>query len=278
MENVARFEEKYEMFKKNKKHAAKICACSLLIWGILLLPAARLGAFLYEWGDSASGMLEMIIVGIPLLIIVGVMLYWPIESWQAYRSHVKQMTYEMSLDMMENSFRERFGNYTKEQVQYKILQHRCGFDAKVEHNNRCAWLEGDAPFMIHWTKIHNDRQGEDYELYFDGTAISVAAEHPVWKFSDRRTLEKKMEKAWTRAFRDQVADGPVFGLDEIEGKLWLTVGFQGLRLGEKDMDVWDLQRWYQQCQNDVEFLNRALELIRSITPTSCDVLQKAGRQ
>jgi len=278
MENVARFEEKYEAFQKNKKIAARKCVRSLVLWGILLVPAIWLGVFLYEWVDSASSMLGMIIVSIPLLIIMGVMLLWPFESWRAYRGCANRMTYEMSLDMMENSLQERFGFFTRVQVMYPIFQSLCGNDANVEYNNRLAWLEGDAPFMIHRASIHNGEYGEDSRVYFDGTAISVAADDPFWRYEDRPSMEYKLEKVWKHTFRDEIAERPLFGLDEIGDRLWLTVGFYGLKLGEKDMEVWDLERWYQQCQKEVDLLNRALELIRSITPASCGVVQKAGRQ
>lgn len=269
MEFTTRFEERYEQYKTNRNDALNRCFRRLAIWAVLLIPAIALGVWIYEdwvsWSFSES--LEFI-GSMLIMVITVVMALWPLTVVQTYKATVARLNREMSLGLMEASLKETFGDYVQGEVTYPILQSHCYSDAKVELNHRLAWLRTEDPLLIHRARITNGGTGEDEAIYFNGWAVSVPA-GDRWKDMDRNKAEKMLRKAWKDTFAYKIAENPRFSLDEIDGRLWLTVGFHGLKLGEKDVSTGDLSAWFQESRENVRLFERAVALARTITPESC---------
>lgn len=218
--------------------------------------AAVLGCWIY-WGldvCSLDGVLSWLGAFL-MVLIAGTMLLWLPAALSAAKGRIRSLNANMSLILMDQTLRETFGSCSAETVNDPILS-----DGTVEYNKRFAWLEGDFPFLLHRARITNGRTGEDRMVYFDGIAISIPAAANTHSAMDRQE-SGAMEKIWGPVFREQIWNNTKFGLDEIDNKVWLTVGFYGLTLGEKDVPWEDFHQWYQQCRQDVALLQRAVELV-----------------
>ena len=66
----------------------------------------------------------------------------------------------------------------------------------------------------------------------------------------------------------------MLSLDELENKVWLTLGFHGLRVLEEDVPEDDLQEWYNRSQKNVQLVKHMLTLVCNITPESCFLNEK----
>lgn len=271
METTARYEEKYEQYKASRKEALGRSFRRIGIWAAFLIPGIPIGVWIYEEMVYWSSGETMEFIGcILLLFLIDFGALWPVAVVQSHKSTVARLNREMSLVLMADSLQKTFGIFTQGEVTYTVLQSHCQSDAKVEHNYRFAWLLTKEPLLIHRARITNGGTGEDEEVYFDGWALSVPAAQK-WKNADRAKAEKGLRKAWRDTFFQRIAENPEFSLDMIEGKLWLTVGFHWLKLGEKDVPTDDLARWYQVCQEDVQLLKRAHTILCSVTYDSCNL-------
>ena len=246
----------YQQYRNHRAKVKKRCAVAILSWFVALPIAAVLGYWIY-WGldvCSLGGVLSWLGAFL-VVLIAGAMLLWIPAALSTAKGRIRSLDANMSLTLMDQALRESFGSYSVETVNYPILA-----DETVEYNKRFAWLEGDSPFLLHRARITNGCTGEDRMVYFDGIAISIPAAADTDSAMDRQESEA-MEKIWGPDFREQIWDNTKFGLDEIDNKWWMTVGFFGLTLGEKDVPWDDFYQWHQQCRQDVALLQRAVELV-----------------
>lgn len=255
-QNLKELETAYQEYRNNRDKVKKRCICTVLSWFIALPIAAVAGYWIY-WGldvwslDSAPAWLGAFLI----VIIAGTMFLWIPAALSTAKGRIRSLNLNMSMTLMDQARRETFGSYSVENVNYPILA-----DETVEYNKCFAWLKGDSPFLLHRARITNGCTGESQMVYFDGIAISIPAAADTYSAMDRQESEA-MEKIFGPVFREQIWDNTKFGLDEIDNKWWMTVGFLGLTLGEEDVPWDDFYQWHRQCRQDVALLQRAVELV-----------------
>jgi len=267
-EDLSKYEAAYGEYMDNRRNVEKSRMRHILIWLISLPVVVPLGFWTYA---KIEGMPLSDIRTWPgiclVLLIMGYVVLWIPCIVNITKGRIRQLNFDMSLKLMKQVLQEEFGEFQEEKAAYTVLQHNCCGDAVVEHNQCLAWRKGDMPFLIHRARITNGQSGEDAETYFDGMAVSVPAEGDLWK--NRREANRALEQVWLPRLADQIEGKPMLSLDELENNVWLTLGFHGLHVLEKEVAEDNLQEWYTRSQENVQLLKHMLTLVRNITPETC---------
>lgn len=246
---------------------------SILAWLISLPIIVPLGFWAYAEieGMPLSDIRTWLGMCMVILIMGYAVLWIPCVVYVA-KGQIRQLNFDMSLKLMEQALQEEFGEFQEEKVAYTVLQNKCCEDAVVEHNQCLAWRNGDISFLLHRARITNGQSGEDAETYFDGMAVSIPAEDDFWK--NHREANRVLEQVCLPRLTDQTEGKLMLSLDELENKVWLTLGFHGLRVLEEDVPEDDLQEWYNRSQKNVQLVKHMLTLVCNITPESCFLNEK----
>lgn len=239
------FEEKYAEYLQARAVVEGDYSRRMTKWALLMVPALFLAfgilAGLEIWGDMGY-----ILGNFMLMLLASFAVLTPRCIAGERRSRTERLTCELSAQFMAETLEETLGSCTIGEVRYLVMQAEVDAAAKVERNQRQAWLKKGEEFLLHRVRITEKDADDNTYTKFDGTVFSVPVDPAVWGTRDNRKAYKELAGTWGEMLR---IDGrkPQFSLDRIDGKLWLSAGYPRLKLGDKDIPWRDLELWQAHC-------------------------------
>ena len=262
MKHLRFFEEKYAEYIQARAIIEGNYSKRMIKWALLMVPALFLAfgilASMESWGDMGY-----VLGNFALVLIVSFAVFPPRSFAGDRRSRIERLTYELSTQFMAEALEETLGTSTAGEVKYMVMQAEVDSTGKVARNQRQAWLQKGEEFLVHRVWITEKDTDNDTYTKFDGTVFSVPVDPAVWGTRDNKKAYKALAGTWGEALR---IDGrkPQFSLDRIDGKLWLSIGYPWLKLGDRNIPWRDLERWQAHCDEEAKLVKDIRDDLRRI--------------
>lgn len=254
MEELQRIRAAYETYLIRREECREMRKKELLV-GLCIFLALAAGGFAFR---------------ILLAFAAVILMIWPITVQNGYHARLRWLNRGMDIEIMTGHLTEAFGAFVLSTVQGTILQMQVSTEGDLY---RLAWDGAEKPFRLYLTTLNCSDDAEDARR-FSGLAVSIPLQQPLELEKEKRcaiaqNIQKHLKKEGN-------ARRVLFSIDELDGRLWLTTGFQGREL-RADEPLWeDVEAWQEQCRQSMPEVKTAIEEARRLAEMARSQIDETG--